>query len=196
MLVKTKSSPLYSHKNMNLTNVSKSFLSLILKHMVPVLSKFDPRLQRLTPPSVEDVDIEAAAQPDGGDVVDPQLLQAPGLVVELEHRKKDLNNAMVAFCFASSMAIALLPVQVYSQLQSSLPFLALALLLGFTSFFLSVFINSKFVVTLRVLQKVGQIFTVTAFFMAITLRFPFYFKCTSWAIYLISFLSILISSCF
>ena len=116
MLVKTKSSPLYSHKNMNLTNVSKAFLSLILKHMVPVLSKFDPRLQRLTPPSDEDVDIEAAAQPDGGDVVDPQLLQAPGLVVELEHRKKDWNNAMVAFCFASSMAIALLPVQVYSQL--------------------------------------------------------------------------------
>ena len=175
---------------MNLTNVSKAFFSLILKYMVPVLSKFASRLQRQTPPSGEDVDIEAAAQPDGGDVFDPQLL------FELEHRKKDWNNAMVAFCFAASMAIALLPVQVYSQLQSSLPFLALALLLGFTSFFLSVFINSKFVVTIRVLQKFGQIFTVTAFFMAITLRFAFYFKCTSWAIYLISFLAILISSCF
>ncbi|KAK7811276.1 hypothetical protein CFP56_011004 [Quercus suber] len=32
--------------------------------------------------------------------------------------------------------------------------------------------------------------------MAISLRFPFYFKCTSWAVYFISFLTIFTSSFF
>lgn len=186
---------------MNLTNVSKEFLNLILTFLFQLLSKFDPRLRRPTPPSKEDADPEAAAQPDGSDTVDqrqapdePADPDAPELVVE--HRNNNLNNAMVAFCFASSMAIALLPIQVHSQLHSSLLCLALAVLLGFTSFFLSEFIDSRFVVTVRVLQKFGQFFTVTAFYMAISLRFPFYFKCTSWAVYFISSLTIFISSFF
>nr|POE63751.1 hypothetical protein CFP56_26577 [Quercus suber] len=192
---------------MNLTNVSKEFLNLILTFLFQLLSKFDPQLRRPTPPSNEDADPEVAAQPDGNDTVDQ--LQAPDEPAEpgngfdpdtpelvVEHRNNNLNNAMVAFCFASSMAIALLPIQVHSQLHSSLLWLALAVLLGFTSFFLSEFIDSRFVVTVRVLQKFGQSFTVTAFYMAISLRFPFYFKCTSWAVYFISFLTIFISSFF
>ena len=125
-----------------------------------------------------------------------RILRNSMQILVYEHRKKDWNNAMLAFCMASSMAIALLPVQLHSQFQSSLPCLALALLLGFTSFFLSVFIHAKFVVAVRLLQKCGQFFTVTAFFMAISLRFSLFFKSTSWAVYFISFLGIVISSCF
>ncbi|KAK7847237.1 hypothetical protein CFP56_006973 [Quercus suber] len=139
---------------MNLTNVSKEFLNLILTFLFQLLSKFDPQLRRPTPPSNEDADPEVAAQPDGNDTVDQ--LQAPDEPAEpgngfdpdtpelvVEHRNNNLNNAMVAFCFASSMAIALLPIQVHSQLHSSLLWLALAVLLGFTSFFLSEFIDSR-----------------------------------------------------
>ena len=192
---------------MNLRNISEAFIHFTVTYLVPVLSLFDPRPRRPTPPSDEVVDLEAPAfAPAHPDRVDGQALgepaldpeaqaQPPGLVAH-EHRKKDWNNAMVAFCLASSMAIALQPVQDHSQLQSSLPLLAIPLLLGFTSFFLSVFIDSKFVVTVRVLQKFGQFFTVTVFFMAVTVRFPFYFKCTSWAVYFISFLAVFISSCF
>ena len=71
---------------------------------------------------------------------------------------------MLVFCMASSMAIVLLPVQVYFQLWSSLPCLALAVLLNFTSFFLSVFIHSRFVVTVQLLQKSSQFFTIMTFF--------------------------------
>ena len=192
---------------MNLRNISEAFIHFTVTYLVPVLSLFDPRPRRPTPLSDEVVDLEApafaGAHPDGVDgqtlgepALDPEAqAQPPGLVAH-EHRKKDWNNAMVAFCLASSMAIALQPVQDHSQLQSSLPLLAIPLLLGFTSFFLSVFIDSKFVVTVRVLQKFGQFFTVTVFFGAITLPFPFYFKCISWAVYFISFLAVFISSCF
>ncbi|KAK7816940.1 hypothetical protein CFP56_043435 [Quercus suber] len=165
-----------------------------------VLSIFDPKAAasaRAQLDGVDEVDRQAHGEADvPGDDLDLEAqAQPPGLEAN-EQRKKDWNNAMLAFCMASSMAIALLPVQLHSQLQSSLPCLALALLLGFTSFFLSVFIHAKFVVAVRVLQKCGQFFTVTAFFLAISLRFSSFFKCTSWAVYFISFLGVVISSYF
>lgn len=157
---------------------------MFMTYIVPVLSKFDPRF----PTSTTDKDVEL------------DELQEPGLVVEHEHehehRKMNWTNAMVAFCFALAIGIALLPIQIHIQLHTSLLWLSLTVQLGFACFFVSEFIDSKFVVTVRVLQRLGRFFTVTAFFMAITLRFPFYFKCTSWAVYFISFLAIFISSFF
>ena len=187
---------------MSLRKVYDAFLKFIVKYkcLVAVLSIFDPEAAasaRAQLDGVDEVDRQAHGEPEGpGDDFDLEAqAQPPGLEAN-EHRKKDWNNAMLAFCMASSMAIALLPVRLHSQFQSSLPCLALALLLGFTSFFLSVFIHAKFVVAVRLLQKWGQFFTVTAFFMAISLRFSLFFKCTSWAVYFISFLGIVISSCF
>ncbi|KAK7826708.1 hypothetical protein CFP56_031996 [Quercus suber] len=162
---------------MSLRKVYDTFLKFIVKYkcLVAVLSIFDPKAAasaRAQLDGVDEVDREAHGEADvPGDDLDLEAqAQPPGLEAN-EQRKKDWNNAMLAFCMASSMAIALLPVQLHSQLQSSLPCLALALLLGFTSFFLSVFIHAKFVVAVRVLQKCGQFFTVTAFFLAISLRY-------------------------
>uniref|UniRef100_A0A7N2L0S3 Uncharacterized protein n=1 Tax=Quercus lobata TaxID=97700 RepID=A0A7N2L0S3_QUELO len=187
---------------MSLRKVYDAFLKFIVKYkcLVAVLLIFDPEAAasaRAQLDGVDEVDRQAHGEPEGpGDDFDLEAqAQPPGLEAN-EHRKKDWNNAMLAFCMASSMAIALLPaVRLHSQFQSSLPCLALALLLGFTSFFLSVFIHAKFVVAVRLLKKCGQFFTVTAFFMAISLRFSLFFKCTSWAVYFISFLGIVISSC-
>ena len=166
---------------MNLTNRFNAFLISIYKLLLQILSKFDPRLSRPTPPCDDAVNLEAPPQP-------------AGLVVE--HCKKDWTKTMVVFCLTSAIAIALLPLQVHSQLPTSLLLLSVAILLCFTCFFVSEFIGSKFVVTVRVLKKFSEFFTVTAFFMAITIPFPFYLKCTSWAFYSISVLFVLISSCF
>ena len=186
-------------ENMSLRKVYDAFLIFIVKYkcLVAVLSIFDPEAAASARAQLDEVDGQAHGDPDGpGDDFDLEAQAQPTGLEANEHRKKDWNNAMLAFCMASSMAIALLPVQLHSQFQSSLPCLALALLLGFTSFFLSVFIHAKFVVAVRLLQKCGQFFTVTAFFMAISLRFSLFFKSTSWAVYFISFLGIVISSCF
>jgi hypothetical protein len=146
-----------------------------------LFSKFYPQLPRQSPPS--------------GDAVDPEgSAQATGLVVG--QGNMDWTKIMVAFCLASAIDIALLSVQVHSQLPPAFHLLSLVILLAFASFFVSKFINSKFVVTAQVLQKFGVLFTVTAFFMAITIPSPFYLKLTGLAVYIISLLAILISSCF
>ncbi|KAF3948919.1 hypothetical protein CMV_025141 [Castanea mollissima] len=158
---------------MNLNSKAKEFFSMIRAYVVLVLSKLDPRLP--TPPT--DKDVELGEQ-------------------EHEHRKMNWTNGMVAFCFALAVGIALLPIQVHIQLQTSLICLSLTVLLGFACFFVSAFIDPKFLVTVRVLQRLGRFFTVTAFFVAITFRFPLYFQCMGWAVYFICFLSIFISSFF
>ena len=168
-------------QNMNLINSFKAFLVSITKLLLQILLKFDPWLPRPAPPSDNAVDLEAPPQP-------------AGLIVE--HCQKDWTKTMVVFCLTSAIAIALLPLQVHSQLPTSLLLLSVEILLCFTCFFVSEFIDSKFVVTVRVLKKFGELFTVTAFFMAITIPFLFYLKCTSWAFYSISILFVLISSCF
>lgn len=158
---------------MNLNSKAKVFFSMIRTYIVLVLSKLDPRF----PTSPTDKDVELGEQ-------------------EHEHRKMNWTNAMVAFCFALAVGIALLPIQVHIQLQTSLIWLSLTVLLGFACFFVSAFIDPKFVVTVRVLQRSGRFFTVTAFFVVITFRFPLYFKCMSWAVYFICFVAIFISSFF
>ena len=169
-------------QNMNLINSFKAFLISITKLLLQILLKFDPWLPRPAPPSDNAVDLEAPPQP-------------AGLVVE--HCKKDWTKTMVVFCLTSAIAIAIpLPLQVHSQHPTSPLLLSVAILLCFTCFFVSEFINVKFVVTVRVLKKFGEFFTVTAFFMAMTIPFPFYLKCPSWAFYSISILFVLISSCF
>ncbi len=144
-----------------------------------------------TPPSDDAVDIEAPAQPVGrDDHVDPDAPAQSARGDAVEHLKMQWTKTMVAFCLASAIALALIPVQVHSQLPAGLLCLSLAILIGFSSFFVSEFIHSNFVVTARVLQNLGLY--VTAFFMAITTPFPFYLKYISWAIYSICFLTVLI----
>ncbi|KAK7847236.1 hypothetical protein CFP56_006970 [Quercus suber] len=112
---------------MNLNSNAKEFFTMILTYMVPVLLKFDPRFP--TSPTNKDVELDE--------------LQAPGLVVEHERRKMNWTNAMVAFCFALAIGIALLPIQIHIQLHISLLWLSLTVLLGFACFFVSEFIDSK-----------------------------------------------------
>jgi hypothetical protein len=152
---------------------------------------------RPTPPSDDHaVDLEAAAQPAGRDDVDPEAPAQPARGDVVENRKMEWTKTMITFCLASAFALALTPVQVHSQLPTGLLCLSLAILLGFSSFFVSEFIHSNFVGTARVLQNLGLFFTATAFFMAITTPFPFYLKCISWAVYSICFLTVLISCSF
>jgi hypothetical protein len=102
---------------------------------------------------------------------------------------------VIAACWTSAIDIALQSVQVKS-LPAAFHLLSLAILLAFASFFVSQFIkSSNFLVTAQALEKFGLFFTATAFFVAISIPFPFYLKFVSWAVYTISMLAILICSC-
>ncbi|KAK7826947.1 hypothetical protein CFP56_031607, partial [Quercus suber] len=126
-----------------------------------------------------------------GDGAEKQA-QAAGFVVVHDMEWAEI---VIAFFLASAIDIALLSVQGHS-LPAPFHLFSLAILLAFTSIVVSKFINPKFSLTAQVLEKCGVFFTVTAFFIAITIPFPFCLKIASWVIYAISTLAILICSCF
>ncbi|KAF3953990.1 hypothetical protein CMV_020616 [Castanea mollissima] len=126
-----------------------------------------------------------------GDGAEKQA-QAAGSVV-VHHM--EWAEIVIAFCLASAIDIALLSVQGHS-LPAPFHLFSLAILLAFASIVVSKFMNPKFLLTAQVLEKCGVFFTVTAFFIAITIPFPFCLKIASWVIYAISALAIFICSCF
>ncbi|GLU20301.1 hypothetical protein SLE2022_365090 [Rubroshorea leprosula] len=142
-----------------------------------VLSKFQalfaPKLQSSLPRP--DVDLELA-EPAAA-MEDKQIL--------------GWEKIMVAFCLGSSVEIAVLFVE-----KGSLPlpfnFLSLAISLAFTSLCVSKFIGSRFPGTERVLDHFAGLFMFTAFYTAVTIPFPFWLKCCTWAVYAISLAAIFI----
>ena len=174
----------------NMTNPFKLFFVPILL----LFSKFYQQLLLLRPSqSAEAVDdSEVVATLAAGDGAEKQD-QAAGFVV-VHHM--EWAEIVIAFCLAWAIDIVLLSVQVNSQFPVPFHLFSLAILLAFASTVVSKFINPKFLLTAQVLEKCGVFFTVTAFFIAITISFPFCLKFTSWVIYAISALAILICSCF
>ena len=85
---------------------------------------------------------------------------------------------IVVFSMASAIDIALLSVQVHSQLPVVFYFLELAILLAFTCFFTSKLFHPNCPLFAQVLDRFGIFFGVTAFFISITVPFPaVWFKC-------------------
>ncbi|KAG2680285.1 hypothetical protein I3760_11G092600 [Carya illinoinensis] len=112
------------------------------------------------------------------------------------HRGVDWATIMVSFCLASATAIALMSIQVQSrELPTAIHVFSLAIVLAVPSFFVSELISSKLEVAGHVLKRLGMFLTATAFFVAITIPFPSYFKIISWFLYAISFLVILVCHC-
>ncbi|KAM6561894.1 hypothetical protein CsatB_021892 [Cannabis sativa] len=77
-------------------------------------------------------------------------------------------ETIMGFCFASALQIATLQSQLQSKLSPNLVLVSLAILFSFTSIFISKYIASKFPKTALVLEQLGVWFTITAFFVAIT----------------------------
>ena len=196
--------PAKKKKNQNMANPFKLFF-------VPIIllfsSKFYPQLPRPSP-SADAVHSEVVAPLAAGDNDAVDQAEAPteeaGDGAEKPNQEAGLvlvhhmewAEIVIAFCLASAIDIALLSVQVHSQLPVPFHLFSLAILLAFASTVVSKFINPKFLLTAQVLEKSGVFFTVTAFFMAITIPFPFCLKFASWAVYAISALTILICNCF
>ncbi|KAK9985583.1 hypothetical protein SO802_030534 [Lithocarpus litseifolius] len=160
---------------------------------VPIIQlffKFYPQLLQLPrpSPSAESVDSELVAPLAAGDNDAVDQAEAPtqatgdgtekqtkaaGLVV-VHHM--EWAEIVIAFCLASAVDIAILSVQVHSQLPALFHLFSLAILLAFASVVVSKVINPKFLRAAQVLEKCGIFFGFTAFFIAITISFPFYLK--------------------
>ena len=161
--------------------------------IIQLFSKIYPQLPRPST-SAEAVDSEVVAPlPAGDNAVDQAEAAGNGAEKQAQEAGLALVHHMewaevvITFCLAWAIDIASLSVQVHSQLP---------VLLAFASTVVSKFINPKFFLTVQVLEKCGVFFTVTVFFIAIIIPFPFCLKFASWAVYVISALAILIWGCF
>ncbi|KAK9278970.1 hypothetical protein L1049_028552 [Liquidambar formosana] len=112
----------------------------------------------------------------------------------LAQAQQNLNwlKIVLAFCFSSAIDIALQSVQSHPQLPQTFHLLSLAILFSFASLFVAKFICSKFPIAAQVLEQVSVFFAATAFFLAVTIPFPQSLKCTTWAVYAVCVLTILI----
>ena len=89
---------------------------------------------------------------------------------------------MIGFCLSVALEMASLSAQINTQLSADFHLLSLAILFAFDCFFVSQFIKPKFLVTAQKLQKFGEFFAVTAFFIIITIPIPLYLKFATGAI--------------
>lgn len=180
---------------LNLGNRFRAFFEPIMTPLVQFFWEILPRVQRQPP---------VPSSGESGDVVDSQATpeaapeataQTLGLVAG--HRNVDLATIMLSFCLASSVAMVPVYMQVPSrELPTAIHVFSLAIVLAFSSFFVSELISSRLEVTSRVLKRFGMFLTATAFFVLITIRMPSYLKIIIWFVYAISFLAILVRHCF
>ena len=179
---------------MNITTILKEFFLPLITKLLQLFSKFNPQ-----PSSSGDaVDPELPDLAAGDDGVDPVEVpaEAAGLVVvHLHIHNMDWADLMIGFCLSVALEMASLSAQINTQLSATFHLLSLAILFAFACFFVSQFMKPKFLVTAQKLKNFGVFFSVTAFFMAITIPSPLYLKFATGVIYTISVFAIIICHC-
>ncbi|PON83625.1 hypothetical protein TorRG33x02_205820 [Trema orientale] len=92
-------------------------------------------------------------------------------------------EVIMGFCFASALQIAALWSQLQSNFAPIFDAVSIAILLSFTSIFVSKYIASKFPRAALVLEQLGVLFAVTGFFIAVTISFPKPLVIATWVVY-------------
>ena len=141
---------------------------------------FLPQQQQQQPPTIVD---------------HPEWQQHHSVPVHYLQQNLEWRNVIMAFCFASSLEIALKSLDPPNrQLPLTFHLLSLAIMLTFSALFVSKFIYSKFRIASQFLEQVAIFFAVTAFFVTASIPLPLFFKCTNWAIYVVSLFTIWLSN--
>ncbi|KAK9278358.1 hypothetical protein L1049_027923 [Liquidambar formosana] len=175
---------------MDITRLKALFFSII-SIMFRFLPNIDP--QQLPPPPppppppASGGDLEVSAKHN--------LQPASPIVVNNQNINRDWAKIIIAFCLTAAVDIALLPVQTHSQLPTTFYFPSLSMSFAFASLFVAQFIGAKYPVAARVLDRIGVFFAATTFFLAISIPFPLSLKCTTWTLYVLALLVIIICHC-
>lgn len=115
---------------------------------------------------------------------------APRLVISIH---QFWVRQIISFCLNASIEIAVQSAQWPSPCSPLLSCLSLAISVAFAALLVTTSIDaSRFVVLINVLEHLSVFFAATAFFIAISIPFPFYIKCVSWTVYAISLSTICI----
>ncbi|KAL6182967.1 hypothetical protein ACLB2K_044378 [Fragaria x ananassa] len=100
------------------------------------------------------------------------------------NRNMDWAKIIAVSCWAAAIDIAL--QSSHSSLPITFYFLALAILFAITCVFVSSFIHSNYPKPAHLLERLGIFFGLTAFFIAIIIPFPSWFRYLTCFIYVVS----------
>ncbi|KAL4605551.1 hypothetical protein ACB092_09G037300 [Castanea dentata] len=174
---------------MNITNILKEFFLPISTKLLQLFSEFSP--QASSSSDAVNPELPDLAARDDAVGVDP----AEAALVHRHQHHMDWTDVMIGFCLTSALEIALVSVQVHTQLSATFHLLSPAILFAFVCISFSELVKSKFLVAAQVFKNFGIFFTITAFFIAVTIPFPPYLKFVTWAIYTIFVFAIFICHC-
>lgn len=161
-----------------------TFCTTLLHHHFNMLLRLVPGFSPHFPPR------PTAPSTDPEIAVGQQPTQIPPVIVR---QNFEWSRLILSFCFTSAIEIAIQSTQTSAPLSPLFHALSLTISLAFASLLLAKCIDSsKFPVTANALERFSVFFAATTFFHAISIPFPVYIKCTTWAIYLLSVLIILI----
>lgn len=158
-------------------------ISMLLMQLPRILRKFNPQFSP---------DAIIFSDTDPQITVVEQLPRPPPPPVIVQQNNLEWNKLIINFCFASAIEIANQSDNSQSQNSPFFRALPLAISLAFASLFVAKFIGAKFAGTARALEQASIFFAATAFFLAVSIPFPLYIKCTTWAVYAVSLLAIFI----
>ena len=132
---------------MNITNILKEFFLPISTKLLQFFSKFYPRASSSSDAvNPELPDLEARDDAVGVDPAEAARL----VVVHRYQHHMDWTDVMIGFCLTSALEIALVSVQVHTQLSATFHLLSLPILFVFVCFSFSEHMKSKFLVTGKV----------------------------------------------
>lgn len=171
---------------MDFTNRLKTLYFSVITSMSKLPPKSDPQFPPSPPPLSAILDLELAAE---------RHVEPDHSLVAAGHRHLDWAKIIVAFCLTSGIEITLQSSQSNSKLSPCFHFITLAISFAVASLFASRFIGSKYTAAAHVLYRTGVFFAATAFFLAITIPFPTSLKCTTWTLYTVSMIAVIISNC-
>lgn len=105
-------------------------------------------------------------------------------------------EVMMGFCFASAIQIASLWSRTHSNVAPNFDILSITILLSFASIFVSKYIAAKFRRVSLFLEQLGIFFAVTNFFFTITISVSKSLVITTWVVYAICFIVIIVCNSF
>ncbi|KAF8037491.1 hypothetical protein BT93_B0401 [Corymbia citriodora subsp. variegata] len=156
--------------------------STLTQSIFPNLPAIVSSQSQLQPPAPSALDLEMGRM--AHDALPTASETKPGLAWE---------KIIISFCLTSATELAVASIQEGNHLPPVYCLYSVAVILAFVFVFISKYIdsNTKYLTISFALQHISIFFVATAFFIAMTIPFNFWLKCSAWAIYAIAILAIL-----
>ncbi|GLT34628.1 hypothetical protein SLA2020_091340 [Shorea laevis] len=144
-----------------------------------------------TIPNIESPQSPPQPPPSTLDNLESQLV-----ISDVAQQNLQWENAILAFCFTSTIEISLQFAKSQSKLSPPVSLVSFAILLTFALLSIAKMVSRKLTKVSRVLENVAFLIATATFCYTTTIPFPVSFKFVIWSIFAVSLLILVIYNCF